>query len=467
MSLRMQINLLVTALMLVFAAALIALQIDNTRRAVHEEVLGANVVAVQLLSRMNWLDASSGLDGVTAYLRRVGRVRANEISLYDPQDRLIYRSPPSTYKVGRAAPVWYSSLVAAPLALKEVRLPGGRITLQPDASRAALDGWDDLRPMLWLVLAGFLLANALVYALISRATRPLRLVVQGLRHMEQGAYDTRLPALAGREGQLMGHAFNAMAQAVQGSAAARQQALEARQALAENRELTQVIQARIELERGAIARELHDEIGQQVTAIKTVGLVIARKAAGHDADIEQSARLVMTCADEIYDGVHRLVSQLRPPALDRFGLRDALQDLFDDWRERFPDAGLSLSLNGELDGLDDAMATAVYRIVQEAVTNALRHAGSSRIEVDLRTSGNTLLLDVSDDGSGRIDAFHSPGHFGVLGMRERAHALGGELVLEQLGGDDSDDSDGSDGGGVRVHVSLPLPMASEQQGGSN
>ena len=151
-----------------------------------------------------------------------------------------------------------------------------------------------------------------------------------------------------------------------------------------------------------------------------------------------------------------MVSQLRPLALDHFGLADALQDLCDDWRERLPDAGLSLSINGELDGLDDAMATAVYRIVQEAVTNALRHAGASRIEVRLQASGSALELDVTDNGSGRIDAFHSPGHFGVHGMRERAQALGGEMVLEQ-----------SAGGGVRVRVTLALPITSEQQGGTN
>ena len=444
MSLRLQINLLVTALMLIFAGALIGLQIENTRRAVHDEVVGANVVAVQLLSRINWLDGFSGLEGVRAYLIRVGRLRANEIVLYDALDRLIYRSPPSSYKVGIEAPGWYSRMVSAPLALREIKLPGGRMTLQPDPSRATLDGWDDLRPMLWLVLAGFVLANGLVYALISRATRPLRLVVQGLRHMEQGAYGTRLPALPGREGLLMGHAFNAMAQSVQDNASARQQAIEAKQALAANRELTQVIQARIELERGAIARELHDEVGQQVTAIKTIGLVIARKAAGHDELIEQSARLVMTCADQIYDGVHRLVSQLRPLALDHFGLRDALQDLLDDWRVRFPDVGLSLTVNGPIDGLDDTLATAVYRIVQEAVNNAVRHAGGSRIEVDVEVGIDTLQLRVQDDGSGQIGDFHAHGHFGVLGMRERAQALGGKFELEQI-----------DTGGVCVRVTLP------------
>lgn len=455
MSLRLQVNLIITALMVFFAAALIGLQIDNTRRAVHEEVLGANLVAVQMLSRMNWVDGfagSSGLEALTAYLRRLGRVRANEITLYDEEGKKLYESPPSTYKIGREAPQWYARMVASPLDPKVIILSSGRITLQADPSRATLDGWDDLRPMLWMVLTGFVLANALVYALIGQATRPLRLVVSGLRQMEQGAYNTRLPELSGREGQQISHAFNAMAQSVQGGALARLQAQEARQALAENRELTQLIQARIEQERGAIARELHDELGQQVTAIKSVGLAIARKSEGHDAQIEQSARMVMECADQIYDGVHRLISQLRPLALDRFGLRDALQDLLGDWRVRYPDAGLSLTLNGLPDGLEEDLATATYRIVQEAVTNSLRHARASRIGIHVEALADSLVLEVVDNGIGQIDQFHTPGHFGVPGMRERAQALGGSFNLAQI-----------KPSGVRVRVVLPLNRKPEGQ----
>ena len=450
MTLRLQINLIITVLMAFFASALIGLQIENTRRAVHEEVMGANVVATQLLSRMSWVVGSGGLDSAIEYLTRVGRVRANEIVLYGAEGKLLYQSPPSTYKVGREAPQWYTRLVSPPLDPKVISLPNGRITLQADASRATLDGWDDLRPLLWMVLAGFIVANALVYALMGRATRPLRLVVRGLRQMEAGAYDTRLPELSGREGRQISHAFNAMAPSVQDSALARQQAQEATRALAENRELTQLIQARIEQERGAIARELHDELGQQVTAIKSGSLAIARKAAGHDALIEQSARLVMRCADQIYDGVHRLISQLRPLALDRFGLRDALQDVLGDWRVRYPDAGLTLSVSGSFDGLGDDVSTAVYRIVQEAVNNALRHAQASRIEVKVEVSADSLRLDVTDDGVGDVETFHAPGHFGVMGMRERAQALGGRFDLDQMAP-----------AGVRVRVNFPLSRKQE------
>ena len=432
MGLRLQINLIITALLGLFASLVIGLEIDSTRRGVHEEVMGANVVATQLLSRADWVYGYGGLEGLASYLNRVGRVRANEILLYDDQNKLLYQSPAPTYKLGREAPAWYARLVLQPLAPKVIALPKGRIVLQADASRATLDGWDDLRPMLWAVLAGFVLANLLVYALVGRVLKPVRLLIGGLNQVAQGAYDTRLPALVGHEGRQISVAFNGMAQSVQDSAQARRQAQEATQALADNRELTHLIQTRIEQERGAIARELHDEMGQQVTAIKSMGLAIARKAAGQDDMIERSARLVMGCADQIYDGVHRLIAKLRPLALDRFGLRDALQDLLDDRRAHHAEVAMSLTTSGDLESLGDDLATAAYRIVQEALNNALRHAQASRVDVTLQESTQGLLLLVQDNGIGQVAQFESAGHYGLLGMRERAQALGGQFELEQV-----------------------------------
>jgi two-component system sensor histidine kinase UhpB len=407
--------------------------------------VGAHVVATQLLSRMQGDDGRGRLAEMAEFLGRVGRIRAHEVALYDARGDLVYRSPPTLYKAGREAPQWYVRIVSPTLMPREIVLPQGRLVLRTDPSRAALDGWDDLQPMLWAVLAGFVLLNALVYALVGRALKPLQQVVQGLRQVAQGDYAARLPALTGREGRLIGQAFNHMAASVQDSLAAREQARQATQALAENRELTQLIQSRIEQERGAIARELHDELGQQVTAIKSVGLAIARRAAGQDAVVEQSARLVMDCADQIYDGMHRLIGRLRPLALDRFGLRDALQDLLDDWRAQQPGLDWQLTLDGPLDALDEARATAVYRIVQEAVNNALRHARASRIAVDVQATADTVRLTVTDNGSGRPEAFEAAGHYGVAGMRERAQALGGSFALEAVAP-----------GGVRVRASLPM-----------
>jgi two-component system sensor histidine kinase UhpB len=257
-------------------------------------------------------------------------------------------------------------------------------------------------------------------------------VVRGLHDIGSGEYDTRLPAMRGQEAQMMGTAFNAMAQSLQDGMAAREKAREATQALAQNRELTQVIQARIEEVRGQIARELHDELGQQVTAIKSVGMAIAHRAKGVDPQIEASARMVMDCADAIYEEVHQLVTQLRPLALDRFGLQDALQDLLEEARSRHPEIQLNLEIDAPLDKLEDNLATATYRIMQESLTNALRHAQATRIDMRVYTSSNTLHLEVRDNGQGPSSDWQESGHFGVIGMSERAQGLGGEFFFEAL-----------------------------------
>ncbi len=452
MSLRLQVNLIITVLLGVMASLLVGLQIENTRRSVREEVLGANVVATQLLSRVEWIYDMGGARAMTDFLQRVGRLRANELELYDAQDQLIYRSPPTNYKAGREAPEWFARIVSPPIAPREIVVPSGRIVLRADPSRATLDGWDDLLPMLAMVLGGFLLVYVLVHTLIGRAMKPLQLVVQGLRRMEEGAWDTRLPELSGREGRLISQSFNRMAQSVQGSVEAQRQAREATLALAENRELTQLIQERIEQERGAIARELHDELSQQVTAIKSISLSIAHRSAGQDAQNEQSARLVAGCADEIYEGVHRLLARLRPLALDRFGLPDALADLLADWRVRCPGVTLELTQEGAFDTLDDAHATAIYRIAQEALSNALRHARAGRIEVTLRADPSGVSVEVSDDGAARQLPLHTQGHYGVVGMRERAQALGGSFSIEAI-----------EPHGVRVRAQLPAAPRTENE----
>lgn len=445
MSLRLQVNLIITTMLALFASVLIGLQIDNTRRSVHEEIVGANVVASQLLSRMQWIYGSGGLEGMAGFLTQVGRIRANDVELRDDEDTVVYKSPLPTYKAGRAAPEWFSAMVAPPLEPKVIRLPNGRIVLQADASRAVLDGWDDLQPTLWIVLAGFLLGNALIYALMGRALRPLNQLVLGLRHMAEGQYDTRLVGLTSHEGRQISQAFNQMAQSVQDSIEAKRQARLAALALAENRELTQTIQARIELERADISRELHDELGQQVTAIKSVGLAIAQRTADTDPSIAQSARLVMQCADQIYDGMHRMIAKLRPLALDQFGLYDALRDLLADCQMQHPELTICATLPDGLNVPDDALATAVYRIVQEALTNALRHAQASRLEVSVSLGTDELLLEVRDNGCGKVCQFQSRGHFGVSGMRERVQTLNGHFSLLQR-----------EPNGVEIQVRLPF-----------
>lgn len=445
MSLRLQINLILTALIGFFVGVLVWQQIDSTRRSVREEVEAASRVATQLLTRVSWVYGQSGLLGMTEFLERLGRVRANEIELLDQRGDVLYRSPPSPYKAGRDAPAWFANIVSPPVHPQLIGLPNGRLVVRADPSRATLDGWDDLGRLLAVAALVFVFGNLLAYWLAGRALRPLRRVVDGLREMERGAHHTRLPDLPGKEAQLMSHAFNAMAQAVEDTIAAKKAAAEATERLAENRELTQIIQARIEEERGAIARELHDELGQSVTAIKSVGLSIAQRASGKDPDIERAARLVVDTAGQIYDVVHHMIPKLRPLALDRFGLADALDDLLGDWRLQHPQIEFSLRHDHLPEVLGEKLMTAVYRIIQESVNNALRHAQATRIAIELGVADGDLTISVQDNGRGLPVDWRTPGHYGVIGMRERAFTLGGMLELQK-----------PEGGGLCVFARIPL-----------
>ncbi len=445
MSLRAQINLIIAALMALAISALVAIQIKDTRGSVREEVEGSNIVATQLLTRMSWIYEQAGVGAMVTFLNSVGHVRANDVSLYDAGGALVYHSPPPKYKVGRDAPEWFAALVAPSLAPTVVQISGGRLVIQADPSRAILDGWDDLARLLAIGGAVCMAALGSAFWLTRRALTPLRHIVDGLERMERGEYSTRLPTLPGTEARLISNAFNRMAQAVEESAAAKRAATAAQFDLEQNRELTLTIQSHIEEERRSISRELHDELGQSITAIKSMGLSIIQRAASSDERIVGTARLIVETAGRLFDSVHELISRLRPFAMDDFGLDDALRDLVSDLRRSHPEIEFRLTLGALPAQLGDAIATCAYRIVQESVTNALRHAAAGRIVIDIASDQGALAIRVEDNGRGLAPDWQRAGRFGVRGMRERASILGGSLELA-----------GVSEGGVAVLARLPL-----------
>jgi two-component system sensor histidine kinase UhpB len=447
MSLRLQLHLILATLIAGFSILLVVQQVEDTRRSVREEVEAASIVASQVLTRVGWIYEQSGIPGMEQFLRRLGHVRGNDILLYDDTGELLYSSPRATYKSGRDAPQWFSGLVSPPARPNVIGLSGGRIVLQADASRSVLDGWDDLVRVVGAAAAGLVLANALAYVLAGRALKPLGRVVEGLRRIASGDYSTRLPPLPGQEARSIGEAFNRMAQVVQESVEARRVAAEAEASLAQSRELTHIIQARVEQERAAIARELHDELGQQVTAIKSAGVSIAQRVRGQDPALEQAARLVVDTASQIYGDMHQIIARMRPLPLDQLGLADALNDLMGDWRLSHPAVEFALDLQRLPPEPGDTLSTAAYRIVQEAVNNALRHGSPTRVQIQLRVEGVDLVIRVTDNGRGLPVDWRRPGHYGVLGMRERAVALGGIFELQK-----------PDGGGVSVLARIPLQV---------
>ena len=189
-----------------------------------------------------------------------------------------------------------------------------------------------------------------------------------------------------------------------------------------------VIEQRLDEERRLIAHELHDEFGQSVTAIRSLAQAIVGQSS--QPAMQEAARLISDEAARLYDAMHGLIPRLAPVSLDTLSLAEALEGLVHDLQRRNP--AVTLSLRHELAfDLGPSISLAAYRVVQEGLVNALRHASASRIDVELRTDPRTLLVTVSDDGTGLPEDWSRPGHFGLRGLGERVGHLGGTLSLRR------------------------------------
>ncbi len=462
-SLKLQINLLVTGLMALFVAVLLWLQIDAARSGVREEVVAANRVATQLLQRVSWVYASAGPNGLRNFLEQLGRVRANDITLEDDQGRVLFQSPRPTYKQGREAPQWYAQLILPPLQRQVIELPGGRLTVEADPSRAILDGWDDLLRLAAVGGVALLLLALAVYALLGRALRPWPTLVAGLGRLQAGDYAARLPVLPGFEAGLIGREVNRLAEAIEEQLDARMLAFEAQRRLQDSRELARHLEARTEEERRAIARLLHDEFAQSVTGMRSLARGLQDRLVALDPASAQAAGLISDEAARLYDAMQGLIPRLAPPALEELGLADALQALVDRSRGLHPRVQLDWAVAAEaptlLPQLSPQGARALYALGQEGLTNALRHSQASRIElrldvdsgVDSGAGGGAegvLCLRVSDDGMGLQPQSPEREHHGLRGLRERLEGLGGRLEL----------GSGLGGRGLGLTAVLPLPL---------
>lgn len=189
-----------------------------------------------------------------------------------------------------------------------------------------------------------------------------------------------------------------------------------------------------ESERRSIARELHDEAGQSLASLR-IGLRLLEREIAQGGEITGKVAELVRTTDAVIDGLHRLAADLRPASLDHLGLDAALRQYA---REAASKYGLAVHFKARgftEDRLPAVVETALYRVVQEAMTNVVRHAEATRVDILVEHRGDRVMVMVEDDGVG-FDPMHvgSGDHLGLLGLQERAEALGGTLTLESVRG---------------------------------
>lgn len=229
--------------------------------------------------------------------------------------------------------------------------------------------------------------------------------------------------------------------------ASKQEQLEVIRSRARLAELTAHIQHVKEQERTRIAREIHDDLGGNLTAIKMALMMLTQRLPSDQPQLAERAAYVDALVDRTIDAVHRISLDLRPSMLD-FGLVAALEWQSQEFEKQ---NGISCAFScsdKEID-LGADRATALFRIFQEALTNIAKHARATQVTVRLQRQDGDVLLTIADNGVGIAqDDRKKPGSFGLRGMQERARALGGTMTLAD-----------APGGGTELCIKIALSSA--------
>jgi signal transduction histidine kinase len=230
----------------------------------------------------------------------------------------------------------------------------------------------------------------------------------------------------------------------------RQAEVELQRSRSELRSLTRHLQEVREKERTSIAREIHDDLGQMLTALKIDLSWIGRKLPEEESQLLKRTQKISLYIDDTISTVQRISSELRPGILDDLGLMAALEWQAQEFQKK---TGIAFEVVGRFDcaGLSRCFSTELFRIFQEALTNIYRHSGASQARVTLEGNDEALTMTVTDNGRGLIEekiSDHSS--FGFIGMRERVRSLSGELTIGNL-----------EEGGTSIRVVIPLRVCQE------
>jgi len=500
MNLRVRLNLLITAILLIFFVSMGYTIMKGSKESIQEGVESANRVTMQLLDTVIISSSQNPEWGYThdvlkRFLEELGHVRSSNIYLYTLQGELLYASPLSKYRINDPPPPkWFESSLAPKEVIDTRTVRFGKLIVKTNPTGAIKESWAKMKHFFLITCVFFVLLNILVYWMLGFWLRPLEPMVEAITKMGEGDFEARLPDFNLPEFAVIAKNFNRMGDSLQAKVRENQRlaliaqqtadaivihdlqskisfwnasaekifgyspkeilgksayheiigdicsmrdisekkiAEESKLKLEENRKFTQLIQSHIEDERRSLARELHDELGQYVSAIKIFASNISNKAKKLSPEIEKNADSVISAANQIYDGMHSIIKQLRPGSLDNLGLAETIKDTVNTWQKQYEHLKIHLLIKGDLNHLNETLNINIYRIIQEAMNNALKHSKAKAININLVLNKKGFLeLNFSDDGQGMdLKKVDQTKNFGILGMQERIQSLNGSFEL--------------------------------------
>jgi two-component system sensor histidine kinase UhpB len=321
------------------------------------------------------------------------------------------------------APAVFVHLLTGPVLAADVVVPSGlaengTLQLRTDAHNEISEAWGDVKLDLSILGIFFCLVLALVVRTLRGALRPLQDLCTALARVGTGDYATRLAWPNMKELAPVQDGFNAMAERLAGMAL-------------QNHLLQTRVQCIQEEERGELARDLHDEVAPFLFAVSAdASLIRQAAAAGQWASIDARAEAILSSVRHMQKHLRHVLSRLMPDVLLDLGLEGAIETLVHFWQSRRPDIVFTLHVDAE--SLDDRRAAVAFRVVQESLSNAVRHAAPSKVDIRVEQTNDGCVIAVDDDGTGMLGEPGALG-LGLLGMRERVRSIGGRLSIENRG----------------------------------
>lgn len=445
MSLQLKLNLMITGLLLSLLGLSFHLITDNAREDVRAEIESTSNLVAHLLDAeivhysndFGWLSRGAEGEATIFRLKSLGNIRHLRIDFFDINGQLR-----ETNKHGYATeeieqpPQWFiKAMDLSKLSVAETRknivLNGrflGELIITPDPSYEIAEVWGDTIGLLSMVGVFFVLMNFFSYLAVKYTFKPVKQIIAALAHVEAGNLESRLPNFKQVELKEIGSKFNLMADALQ-------------QSTENNHRLTQQIINLQEDERKRLAQDIHDEIGQYLTAIHVDASAISNAKKMENA--KKSAKAIGEVTRQMMHTIHDLLQRLRPRVLDELGLSLALVELAHHWRERNSNTILIHNISNTLGDVDETTAVTTYRIMQECLTNVSKHANARKLNIDINHDTKNILMEIEDDGCGFDIHQHSKG-YGLAGMQERVQGLRGSMHIDSIVGV-----------GTKIRVSLP------------
>ncbi|WP_375157509.1 histidine kinase [Bradyrhizobium sp. RDT46] len=327
-------------------------------------------------------------------------------------------SPKDAVRNLQGVPQWFVELLMVPEtdAAAPVLIDGrhiGDIVFLPDLSADLFEKWIGFLALAGLVAVLMLLTGIIAYIFAGSALQPLQQLGEGLTRMRRGDYAKPIPVGGPPEIRRSCEEANALAATLA-------------QLSQDNRDLMHRLVSLQDDERRDLARELHDELGPLLFSIRA-GAIALVEAAPSAGNLGNPVEQVLQSVEALQQTNRRILDRLRPLYIEELGLATSVQTLLRNFRKQAPHITLTDTIDPELNVIDGALARTIYRVIQEALTNVLRHAKAGAAHVQATIAGETLVIEIWDDGGG----FPADNVFGrgLTGMHERVRALSGSLSL--------------------------------------